>query len=379
MSKRFRQLSPIIVFLSIWMMLFSPIHAQTSTPIDVFISHNRSNQQVRVSFTNAVTGLSTVTTINNVAQDRYILDDFQISANGVIFRDPATSLPRLITPNGSNISIAFIPQRPANLLVDWVISDDGRTIAWAEIYFEGTVWQASLYVSRLDGTNLRQLPALPEKSSVDTTRVAMLAVSNDGNRVFFDMEHPTAPRRNTDYFLSYRSIWVYVEQQRSYRPLLPQESTNCPCPASVIQSGEILVELEPPILGNGFAVRVWNLENNRTRSVAAIDNIYTQAGDIIAYSGGTQVNTILYTLGGVEGATADDSAVFALVIADLQAGQQRIMPLPSGQRLVPITFTNQGREAIIVDALGNTTYKFNLATGNLDLVADQIWLGTLAG
>ncbi len=352
----------------------SQSEAQETTPIDIFIAQNREAQRVDVFFTNAVTGLSSVVTIDNFSADFNVLEHFRMAANGVLMRSPLDNLPYLITPGGNIARIDFIPQRADNLLgVDWVISEDGRTIAWAELFFQDNIWQATLYVSRLDGSEFRQLPPLPERSPVSATRVAMVAVSNDGSRVFLDLEHPTAPRTPDDLFIDYRSLSVYIEQQRTYRPL-PSEA-DCLCPAQIAHDGQTYVRLELPILGNGYAVRIWNLDNNRNLLIPAVDTIYQQAGGVLTNSDGSRV---IYSMGGIEGADPQEPPVFALVVADRLEGTQRIISAPDGQEVRVVQFINREQEAIVVDTRSGVTYKFDLETGTFDLVADKIWLGTLS-
>lgn len=354
----------------------SAINAQGAAPLDVFLGYDSETQAVTVYFANAVTGLSAIATIENFPPELHLLEEFTLTANGVIYRDPAGIAPRLITPNGSIIDLSFVPQRTDQTLlrIEWAISPNGRTIAWAEMFFENG-WQASLYVAHLDGTNLRILPTIPLTDARSYSRVAMIAVSNDGTRVFLDLEHPTEPRRPDVLFLNYQLVEAFIEQRQSYFHL-PGEP-NCFCPASIADDGRTLIRLERTASGVGYELRLVNLENNRERRIeAAPDVAFTQAGDMLLSPGGTM---ILYAMGGVQNAPPDAPPTFALVMADFATGAQRVVSSSSEQRLRPMAFIDRNTAAIVVDLSSQTTYKMSLESGELEQVASLIWLGSLQG
>ncbi|NDJ86264.1 MAG: hypothetical protein GYB66_10290 [Chloroflexi bacterium] len=352
-------------------------YAQRAAPVDVFVAYDREIRILQIYFTNGVTGLSTVTTIENFVAEYDVLEYLDLAVNGVIVRQPAEIRPHLVTPGGSAAPISFIPQRTDNLLdIDWAISPDGRTVAWAEIFFNQGVWDASLYVAQLDGTDLRELPRLPQTPSRSFTRVAMIAVTNGGDRVFFDLHHPTAARPPEDRFRDYQTLYVYSGQREAY-VALPSE-TDCLCPAGFGSTGEYFIRLERPILGNGYDIRVWNLDNNSFRLLPAFDTGYTQAGNILANPDGSLV---LYTLTTprVSGEDASDTTGSALVLADFVEGEYRIVAEAEARTLAALAFTNREQEAIVVDTQGGVTFKFNLETQVFTQVADKIWLGMLEG
>lgn len=342
--------------------------AQHGMQVDVFLEYEQ--RQVNVYFTNPVTGLSSVAVVDDVPDDSWLLDRFLLSSNGVVFQNPVDNLPYLIAPNGSILRLEYIPQRSSNLLgVEWAISEDGRTIAWAELYFEAGIWQATLYTASLDGTELRQLPPLPDRSRLSSTRVAMVAVSSAGDRVFVDMEHPTEPRRPDDAFVDYRQLWAYLDTTRDYRQL--RSEVDCLCPAKIAHNGRTYVRLEQPIVGSGYGVRIWDLDTNFNRLVPPIETDYRQAGHILISDNGEWV---VYALSG--GNAETNSAV---VVVDMLEATQRMIVAPAGQEWRPRALINRDEELIVVDIAGGVTYKMNLRTERLDLVANKLWLGVLEG
>jgi hypothetical protein len=351
--------------------------AQESIPVDVFIRHDRPSGQVRVFFANAATGLSAVATVEGFPTEEEVLDNVALTANGVVFRSPRNGLPHLLTPTGRVLEIDFIPQNMQNLLaVEWVISPDGRTIAWAEIFFVDSAWQADLYIAQLDGSDLHALPPLPETNSGDFSRVAMLAVSNNGERVFFDLEHPTSARSPDDLFVEYQHVTAYRRRNQAYLRL--EEEPLCLCPAHVARNGQTFIRLEPATGISGDTINIWNLENNALREIPPIDHIYVQAGDILLSEDGS---LMLYTLGGVEGVSVREEPAYALMLVNIVDQQQRIIATTFEQRFRPMAFSDDNRTAIIVNSREGEgmTYKLDLATGNYEAVAEGMWLGTLPG
>lgn len=368
-----------IVLLRFSASISSTVQAQQPIQIDVFMEQDRENQQVQVYFTNSRTGLSSIATVYNFSRELNVLDEFTLAANGVIFRNPTNPNLQLISPNGNIINLDFIPQRPENLLrIEWAISPNGRMIGWAELFFQNNAWQASLYVAQIDGSNLRQLPPLPIPATrTPRTRIAMIAVSNNGNRVFFDLEHPTEQRNIDDYFINYWSVYAYLTQRGRYDPLPMDTSGNCFCAAQIGQDSRTYVRLEEPVFGTGYAAHFRDLDDLRhDRRLNAIDTQFTQAGDILINDAGTR---ILYTMARPGTDEEEDPTTFALVLADIDDNTHRIITTAPFQHLKAIAFINNDQEAIVVESIGNVTYKLDIEAGELYPVANLMWLGSLEG
>jgi hypothetical protein len=355
------------------------VHGQQSALIDVYLEQDRDSQQVRVYFTNSRTGLSSVATVDNFSRELNVLDEFTLAANGVIFRSPVSPNLQLISPNGNIVNLDFIPQQPENLLrIEWAISPNGRMIAWAELFFQNNAWQATMYVAQIDGSNLRQLPPLPiPDTRTPRTRIAMIAVSDNGNRVFFDLEHPTEQRDINDYFINYWSVWAYLTQRGQYDPLPTNSSGNCFCAGQIGQDSRTYVRLEEPVFGTGYSTRFRDLDDlRRDRRLSAFDTQFTQAGDILINDTGTRA---LYTMARLGTDDEDNPTTFALVLANVDDNSHRIIATAPLQHLKAIAFINNDQEAIVVDRIGNVTYKLNIDTGELIPVASLMWIGILEG
>ncbi len=349
----------------------SPTTAQNAPAIDVFLKYDAELQEVEVYFSNPITGLSALATIENFPPDLNPLDEFNVIANGVVYRDPTTGLPQLITPTGRILNFSFIPQSPIQLdRIDWVLSDDMRTIAWAEIDLNQLGWQSRIYVADVDGNNLRALPELPILPVQITHRIEMLGVSNGGDRIFFDNEH--LPEKADGFlFVGYQRVTAYAERIANYFDL-PNEP-NCLCPALITNNGRSLLRLQSSFQVNGYELHVWNLEDNTEVVVPAIDMPYSQAGFMLLNPSRALA---LYLIGEIN---AEGDEVYGLVLVNISSRQQTVILDEWTSRLRPMAFIDRNTSVLLVDIDEQVTYKLRLDTGEMAPVADKIWIGTIQG
>lgn len=350
----------IICTISVLMILLprATSSSQETSPIEVFVQQDTQQNYLEIYFANPATGLSVVTTITNFTDDPF--EALTLTANGVIFRDPDSQLPRLITPNGQIFDFSFIPQSPEPVtMIDWVLSPDRRRIAWAEIVFNSLGWQSTIYTALLDGRELQRLPDRPIEGIQATHRITMLGVSNDGTRVFFDAEFP--PDQST-VFEGYQRVKAYVNRLQTYIDL-PGEP-NCLCPAYIANNGTLLLRLEPTAAS--FDLHQWNLEDNREVVFTGQDVPYPQAGNLMT----DRDNTLALYM-------ATDGEEYVTVLLDLTTFEERILSEPSEVPLRPVRFIDRNTAIVMIDPVEQITYKLRLDTGERSLVANKIWMGTI--
>lgn len=356
----------------LWNSNLSSVARAQFVPIDVFLTYDSTNNTAQLYFANNLTGLSAETTISGYTTADVLLQEFRVAANGVVFAESSNGAPRLATPGGTVLDFDFIPQSEVPpLAIDWVLSEDGTTLAWAELSFANERWQAALFTARLDGTNLHELPTPPAPAQ-PTLRVRLLGVSNDANRVLLDIDHPIEARQRGQAFDTYTSLRLYSANNRIYAPLA--ENVNCPCPASVADDLQYLLLLERPIIGNGFNLYRWTLNSGTPRIVPANDTVFQQGGDVVYH---VEDNLALYSLVGLEG--GEQATGSAVTVVDFTSGNQRIIrgPVASNLRVQALLGRDQG--AIVVDLNTSTTFKLDLENNSLEAIAAKIWLGTILG
>jgi hypothetical protein len=350
----------MVVIIMLLLVSFGPTHGQDTAPVEVFVQQN--GDRLEVFFANPATGLSTLVTVPNFPNELNPFEELSLTANGVIFRDPADGIPRLIAPTGQILSFDYIPQSSDPfVLIDWVLSEDRRTIAWAEVRLTSLGWQADIYSARLDGQNLLRLPDRPVDPIQVSRRVEMVGVSNDGRLVYFDSEHPTELEEG-QVFVGYQKVVAYSDRFGSYLNL-PGEPT-CICPALIANDGLSLLRLEPT--APAFDLHIWNLNDNTERVIVGEDVPYPKAGNLMM----NRERTLgLYM--------ASDSFEYVIVLVDLSSRTERILTEPSPNPLRPVRFIDRSTAIVMVDMVAQNTYKLRLETDEISQVADKIWLGTI--
>lgn len=346
---------------------FTSIAAQSPIPLEVFVHHDRPNQVATVYFTNPISGLSTPVTIQNVRQEVLVTDEMLLTGLGVMFRDPSSGRVLLAAPSGQITPHPFIPQQPSGLLdVDWVLSPDGASIAWVEVFVQGNSVISVPYVADLKGTTITPLP--PPPPSPPLRRMMPLALTNDRSLFFYDAAFPTGPRSLTDFFVGYEDVHVFVANRQTYQQL-PNEP-SCLCGAGVGGNGRIFLRLSEA--AQGFDLHWWNLDSNSDTPIPSVALRFGEAGDFFV------PENFPFAFYAQAQNLQDDSpeAQFALMRVDLTAHTQKVLIGPSVQRFKVMALRDEGRELILVDVYGGATYKFDLTTDELALVSEDTWLGT---
>lgn len=357
----------LLGLLALSLALSSISHAQSPTPIDVFVRHDRANTRATIYFTNPISGLSTPVEISAFPADVGVLDTFSLSAEGVIFRRPIDGLVWIATSDGRLSQHPFIPQNPQNLAaLDWVLSPDGRSIAWVEVFPTEDQWLSRLYLARVDGQNLIELPAPPASSLAPFRRARPLALSDDRARLYVDLAAPLEAERITAYFQTPEDIYLYESEAYTSLPSEP----SCICAAGIAPNRGEWLRLTST--ERGFDLHHWTIETEASALIPSIEPTFAQAGDFLLgedFALYSQAELLF---------TAGDNRAFALMLIDLNNGTQRILGEVSDQRLRALAFSPDGEGALVADYYGGATYKLDFATGNLRRVSEATWLGSLS-
>lgn len=340
--------------------------AQVPIPVDVFAFYDQDLQQVTLYFSNPVSGLSTPVTLPGFRRSQLIMYEMTVTQAGVIYKDPNTNQPMLASPDGRVAPHPFIPQQTSNLVaVDWVVSQDGNSIAWVEVFPSETRWIANLYVSDVFGANLMAVAPPPESSYEPFRRAYPVAVSNNRQRIFYDAAYPLESWAYPEYYQSYIDLHVYIAERQVHQQL--PEEPRCICGAGLDSRGQILLRLEEQPLG--YDLRIWDLNNNGNQAV-------TNPGDPFALAGDFYISpTNAYYSQSRNLADNRISAQFSLMQVDLTNNTQQILIPPSAQRFRVMAENAQG--IIMVDVFGGGTYKLDFGSQTPELVSEQTWLGTI--
>jgi len=350
------------LYLPLFLLLASAFQ-NSPVPIEVFAQYSRAEQAVTLYFANPVTGLSTPVSLSGFRADQIIVEQFSLLPDGVLFRNPRDGAVLVAGLDGAVRPHPFIPQQSENLAdVRWVLTSDRQSILWSEVFPGENQWISRLYLADSGGTSIIELPT-PPADLATLGRVLPLALTNDRSLVFVDAAAPMNIRGSTDYFEEYQDIQVYVANLQSYQHL-PGEA-GCLCAAGVGRDGRVFLRQ------NAEGLTLWDLNTNTQSPIPPSVPRFAQIGDIF-FADGQAFYSLAENLD-------DDSitAQFALMRLDLSSATQQLIIPPSAQRFRVVAA--QQDTAVLVDVYGGGTYKLDLRTGVLGLVAEQSWLGQLDG
>jgi hypothetical protein len=360
----------LLVMLLGWLMAAHGVEAQSPAPIDVFAEHNRSEEILTLYFTNPVSGLSTPVEIQGFGQNLLAVEELTLTPNGVLFKNPTDQRVLLGTSDGRIISHPFIPQQSQGLVtVDWVLSPDKQSIAWVEVFPAADRWISNAYLADINGTTITPLPLVPLSPVDPLGRMLPLAVTNDRSLLFYDAAFPIQARTLTDYFPDYQDIGVYVANRGTFERL-PGEPV-CACGAGIGGNGRIFLRLS--LRNPGFNLTWWDLDSNSSQPIPFERPAFAQAGDFFI----PESEPLAFYTQAENLETLDTNAPFALMMVDFTTRSQRVLVGSTSQRFRVMAVIDSGKGILMVDVYGGETYKFNLDTGELVLVSENIWLGTI--
>jgi hypothetical protein len=306
--------------------------------------------------------------------ERYI-----VAGDGVVFYDPVNSRMMLATPDGSLREHPFIQVAPGTHRLEWVISDDGRRIAWTLTRFDSQNRLATVTtVANIDGTDRRVV-----LNDVDTTgsnmRVFPVAFSSDAKTLYIDNAH-------VDGITAYIAFAQYVNihalnLETGEMTLLPGEQGNCICGAALDEG--LLLRLRLPDDLVGFDLHVHDLGDSVTVLDEAsyvipalrLTNYDDTAGDVLIAPDGTKAVYALAQLSDYGTTQQPIRTVFVLV--DLEAMTQDTLTTPLTTFVHPVEWTEDNSAIIFTSSTQDGTWKIRLSDGRLDRIAEAAYIGTL--
>jgi hypothetical protein len=252
--------------------------------------------------------------------------------------------------------------------IDWVVSTDGRYIAWTETFGTPEALTTVTRVATLEGLDQRVvfndgpregIRALPVGFTPDDTLLIMDA-QPDGIGAL-------AP------YTQYAGLFTVNLATGAITPL-PGEPA-CFCAAGF--SGDVFVRLTLTNDLQGFDIVVRNLAARTETRIPAqtpLDNV-TQAGNVLISPDGTLGVYALSSISNFGTPRQTVRTVFMLV--DLRAMTQRRLTEPITTFVEAIRWTDQNNAIIFTSPQLSGTWKIRVEDGRLQQVAAQTFIGTL--
>ncbi|MBN1563150.1 MAG: hypothetical protein JXA10_04880 [Anaerolineae bacterium] len=342
----------------------SPARAQDDTTIlrqiDVFVAESPDTTTSTIYFLDALSGLNTVINVENG-------ELFTLVGDYVLYAKTHTGAIMSANRDGILSPHPFIRPEVDTEAIWWVTSPNHAAIAWVRV---NTAGQSEAYVAWADGRDLRQLPISSPEAPLMLFPVAL---NTSRTLFFYDAAHSTT----ITPYPAFAHIITYDIANEMFST--PPSEPNCLCGAAVSPDGRIFARLESTQIAaeqeaNGpFALRVWDLPTNASFFIPAPDLDYGFAGDLLLNTFGTFAVYSVATGVGIEADSVQTE--YALVLVDVVAQQQRLLVDAGPVRYCPVTFLDDNNALMLTD--GTSTYKLDLASGDLTRVSDLRYLGTI--
>jgi len=329
----------------------------TAARADVFVGIDPDTGEPTVYFVDALSGLSTVVAAPSGAR-------FTLAGDYVIYEKLQTGAIMRARSDGILEPHPFIRRGVDTASVAWVTSSDRQAIAWVTVSTGGV---SAAYAARADGSDLSQLPITTPTAPL---ALAPVDIRGDLERFVYDAAHASEAESP---FAVYDHLVAYDVRAATFADL-PQEP-NCPCGAAFSADGRIFARLEAADGRGPFALHVWDLPTNADFLIPAPDLPYRLAGDLIVNDTGT-----LAAYGVAAQVEAEDGVLeeqYALVLADTVAQQQYAVLSPGPDRYRPLAFIDGDDALLLAGLFDGGTYKLSLTTGELGLVSDKLYLGSV--
>ncbi len=287
-----------------------------------------------------------------------------------MFYDPVANRVMLATPDGRVRNHPFIQPLVDSRRIDWLISGDGKQIAWTVTapQPDGQLLTRT-QVAGLDGSS-------PREALIDGPRVGVralpVAFSPDYRTLYMDYQ-PDGIGDVTP-FRQYAGLFE-VDLESGDTALLPGEP-GCFCGAGLASGWLLRLDVTDDL--SGYDVVVTNLAAGTSERIPALAlNGYTQAGGVLIAPDSTRAVYALARVSDFGGANQSVRTVFVLV--NLVERSQTALTQPLVDFVEPLGWSEDGTALIVTSADPNRdgTWKVDLSDGRVTRVASATYLGTL--
>lgn len=342
----------------------NPSHAESDTlnhTWEIYLSRGVTSTGLdRLTFVDILTG-RTITT--EVSGERYT----PLGA-GVLYYDYVNRRMMWVDTEGIPRPHPFMNMDSTATRIDWVVSRDGRMIAWTLTYGDTTALTTVTQVATAEGANRREVLRDGARAGI---RALPVAFNPDHTLLYMDAQ-PDGLGRFVAYaqYAGLFSVHLASGELKS----LPNEP-SCFCGAG-FRAGQFLrLALSNDL--SGFDVRVYDLETKQESLIpsAKIGN-YTLAGDILITPDGTKA---VYALSQVANfGTPNQSVQTVFMLVDLLALTQSPLTPPITTYVQPRLWAEENSAILFTSPQLDGTWKIRLADGELKKVASATFLGTLS-
>ncbi len=347
--------------------VFSSAAAQTAPPQQVFLTADVTDPATgdplpdSLTFVDVLTGATV--TVEVPANGRYLVAD-----GGVWLFDANRRAVDAITPDGTVTPHPFIDLPADARRLDWVLSGDGRRVAWT---LTSGPTEAIATVTRVADVTGANIADVFTDGPRDGIRAMPVAFSADGGALYMDYQPDTLG--DFTPYNEYAGLFeVSLKDDHAQQYLLGEP--GCYCGGGFGGGAMVRLSLAPDF--SGFDLRVVDLQAavERRLDALALQN-YTQGGDVLVSPDGTLA---VYALAQVQNFGAPSQTVRTVfVLADLTTNTQRQLTQPQTLYIRPVAWTEGNNAVLFTSPTRPGTWKMDIESGQLTQISNARWLGTI--
>lgn len=320
------------------------------------------------------TGATIVTFLDLLSGETVEVETFgdrhQVIGGAVAYWDTRQARVMATTPDGTVVPHPVIEAEPGARRVDWVVSDDGKLLAWTSVVTDAAGdLTTTTVIAGTDGSDRRVL--LVDGPRSDGLRAFPVAFSPDGMTLYMDYQPDGVGERLT--IPQYVGLFA-VALDAGVPEFLPGEPGNF---TGAGFGAGFFLRLQLPTTRQGFDLRVLNLTTGFETTIPALTlRGLTQGGDFLVAPDGRRAVYALTQTAGIDAPEPSVQTVFVLV--DLVAMTQAELTPPITSFVRPVAWTEDDSAVLFVSPDVDGTWKIRLSDGALEQIASQTYVGMLA-
>jgi hypothetical protein len=297
---------------------------------------------------------------------------FTILGHSILYYDVSQRRGNIVTADGDITAHPFLQLPSDALRIDWVVSADGKQIAWTvTTRADAATLNTQTYIAHADGSDQR---LLREESRKDGLRMLPVAFDHTQTKLYFDYQPDGYDGLGT--YPQYAGLASLALDDPAPDVLfLPGEPGNF---TGAGFGGEYFLRLALASTQQGFDLRVYNLAAGTNSIVQALatSTSFTQAGDILIAPDGRQAVYIISQIDAFGATTSQASTRTALVLVDLRAKAQTILTELTSLAH-PVEWTEDNTAIIFTSPQQAGTWKIRTSGGQPEKIAELTYLGML--
>ena len=252
--------------------------------------------------------------------------------------------------------------------IDWIVSDDGRSIAWTITRRDpDNSLLTTTMIADIGGSDVREV--LRDGPWLNS-RVTPVAFSADGDELVMDA-HPDGIRELMPFVIHANLFGLnLLDGAARMLPVAP----GCFCSTAI--AGDLLLQLIQSPEIDGVQIKLDDVKGGASRVISPIQfDDFTRAGSLLPSPDGRLAIYVLAQEKPIANGNAIPQSI--LVLADLETMEQYTVGEPIDGLAYPLGWSEDNAAVLFTDELQSRTWKLELSSGSISEVAEALYLGRL--